>query len=163
MKIIINIAVLALIGNLHIQAQSVVSRQMISSQGASVTTSTGLKVTQTIGQQSATGNSKVDVIVQQGFQQSFWKAHLASSTNSNINVKTYPNPVTDFLNFEFLDFYNQKLTIAIFDINGRLVYNRNLKVEDSLFTLNLSKLEAGIYLIRLTGLNSSYYTKIIMK
>lgn len=162
MKIIINVAILVLIGNLHIQAQSV-SRQMISSQGASITTSTGLKVTQTIGQQSATGNSKGDVIVQQGFQQSFWRTHLASSTNSNINVKTYPNPVTDFLNFEFLDFYNQKLTIAIFDINGRLVYNRNLKVEDSLFTLNLSKLEAGKYLIRLTGLNLSYYTKIIMK
>jgi hypothetical protein len=50
---------LAFMGVLH--------HQMISSQGKSSVLSNGIRVKQTIGQQSVSGNSKGDYIVQQGF------------------------------------------------------------------------------------------------
>jgi hypothetical protein len=72
--------------------------QMISSQGTSKTISSGLIVKQTIGQQTVSGNIKGDIIVQQGFQQSYWEDRIIESNSSQIIVSAYPN-----LNFqEFL-------------------------------------------------------------
>jgi hypothetical protein len=52
---------------------------MISSQGKSSVLSNGIRVKQTIGQQSVSGNSKGDYIVQQGFQQNRWTKILAET------------------------------------------------------------------------------------
>ena len=53
--------------------------QMISSQGASTTTSSGFIIKQTVGQQSVSGNSQGDIIVQQGFQQTYWQELLKTA------------------------------------------------------------------------------------
>ncbi|MFY9280865.1 MAG: hypothetical protein WAO92_02560, partial [Bacteroidia bacterium] len=60
--------------------------QMISSQGVSTTTSSGLIVKQTVGQQSVSGNSQGDVIVQQGFQQNYWQELLKTSNSAGIMI-----------------------------------------------------------------------------
>jgi hypothetical protein len=57
----------------------VLHHQMISSQGKSSVLSNGIRVKQTIGQQSVSGNSKGDYIVQQGFQQNRWTKILAET------------------------------------------------------------------------------------
>ena len=61
---------LALLASNNLFAQQL-RHQMISSQGTSITTASGLIVKQTVGQQSVSGNSPGDIIVQQGFQQSY--------------------------------------------------------------------------------------------
>jgi hypothetical protein len=139
-----------------------ISHQMISSQGASVTTSTGLKVNQTIGQQSVIGSSTGGIIVQQGYQQSFWQSRLSNSMNLIKDIKIYPNPVSDILNINFTNIPNTLLNVILFDIHGRLIYSQNHNIENSRLTLDVSKFRTGLYLVHLKGTEIDYYTKIII-
>jgi hypothetical protein len=136
--------------------------QMISSQGASVTTTTGLKVNQTIGQQSVIGNSTGGIVVQQGYQQSFWQSRLSNSVNLIKDIKIYPNPVSDILNINFTNIPNTPLNVILFDVRGRLIYSQNHNIENSRLTLDVSKFRMGLYLVHLKGASVDYYTKIII-
>lgn len=161
MKITLRCAFLILILHSQVSAQEI-GRQMISSQGASITTASGLKVTQTIGQQSTIGSSTGSVIVQQGYQQSYWQSYIQKTTNTINNIKLYPNPASDILNFNFGDITNLPITILLYDVNGRLVYNQKLQVINSKLSIDVSKLNAGMYLVKLQGANLNYYSKILV-
>ena len=139
-----------------------IHHQMISSQGASITTPTGLKVKQTVGQQSVIGNSINKLTVQQGYQQSFWQAHLSNSVNLIRDIKIHPNPVSDILHIEFTNIPKLPLNLLLFDVNGRLIYSQNHNLENLRLTLDVSKFSIGIYLVQLKGANIDYYTKIII-
>lgn len=137
--------------------------QMISSQGANKTTSSGLIVKQTVGQQTVSGNIKGEIIVQQGFQQSYWEDHIIESNTSEIIVSAYPNPFTDVINFQFSEFPGVAIEANLFDINGRLVFRKSLMVVDNLLSINLLDLPHAEYLVLLSNEKINYFTKIIKK
>ncbi len=140
-----------------------VRHQMISSQGATKTTSTGIIINQTIGQQTVTGTVKCTegIVVQQGFQQSFWSELLAESEATTINVTTFPNPFTESINFQFTTTIDTNITVSIFDINGRIVYTKTEKITDTTLTLDLPLLPVAQYLVKLSSSQLNYFTKII--
>ena len=133
--------------------------QMISSQGKSSVTSSGLIVHHTVGQLSVTGNFKGNFSVQQGYQQSLWNNYL--TTSNKITLTTYPNPFTEFVNFNLNSIQIGKITIQIFDINGKQVYHKEQLITNNQCTLKLSNLSIGTYLVKLNGEQFKYYTKII--
>lgn len=136
-----------------------IHRQMISSQSNTTNTNSGLTIKQTVGQLSAIGNYSADVIVQQGFHQSNWETYLLKP--KNILVKTYPNPFIENVNFQFKNLNKNKILIQIFDINGKIVHTRKAIVKNNLYSLNLTNLSRGIYLVKLDSNKLSYYSKII--
>ena len=70
--------------------------QMLSSQGSSNLLSTGIRINQTIGQQSVIGNYAFSKsVVGQGFQQSSIAKSGASFVPDAITTLTYPNPFID--------------------------------------------------------------------
>ena len=136
--------------------------QMISSQGASTTTSSGFIIKQTVGQQSVSGNSQGDVIVQQGFQQNYWQELLKTSNIAGIMITTYPNPFREVLNFKFSNFSGTSVHVSIFDSYGRSVFEKTSMVNDNLLTLeDMPILPSAQYLVRLSGTNLNYFTTII--
>lgn len=135
--------------------------QMISSQGSNTTTSSGLIVKQTIGQQSISGASNGDLVVQQGFQQSFWETRIIESNTLEIIITTYPNPFRDIINFQFSEFSETSIKVTMFDINGRLVYSKSNAVVDNLLSINLAGLPSAQYLVMLSNKNINYFTKIL--
>ena len=137
--------------------------QMISSQGTSTTTSTGLNVKQTIGQQSVSGTFQGDMSVQQGFQQSFWKNYLKKSATLNTSITTYPNPFEQEINFQFSKPTNALVEVALFDVLGRLVVSQSVYILNNKITLALPNLPNAEYLVRLSGEKIYYFTKIIKK
>ena len=139
----------------------VLHHQMLSSQGASAKLSNGVSVTQTIGQQGSIGNSDKKNIVIQGFQQSLWSAYIASNNIEVISTKTYPNPFSDSIKFEFSTFITNPIVINIFDISGRLVYEGRQGAIGAILSLNLSHLPTNHYLVHLYTNSFSYYTQII--
>lgn len=143
----------------------VLHHQMISSQGLSTKTSNGLIVNQTVGQQSLTGTStNTDYVVMQGFQQSLWGKYIASSTIETIEgIKTitYPNPFTKSINFKFSKSVSDIISISIFDVLGRLIYEQQEKAVNDILTIDLSRLPTSEYLIRLRTTSLNYYTKIV--
>jgi len=142
----------------------VLHHQMISSQGKTATLPNGMVVRQTIGQQSVAGNSTNGYIVQQGFQQSLWSKYLTSPINpTDITAITYPNPFVSTVNFQFTKPIQGEISIAVYDIMGRLVFNQKNNAANSILTIDLSTLPDSTYLVRLLGTNLNYYTKILKK
>ena len=139
----------------------VLHHQMISSQGTTKKLTNGYTISQTIGQQSAIGNSNKDAVVIQGFQQSLWSSHIASNEKTEIVVLTYPNPFTDLLHFQFSNPIKDEVVVYVFDVSGRLVYQEKGKLENSILTINLLKLPRSEYLVQLRSMTMTYYTKII--
>lgn len=136
--------------------------QMISAQGASVVTASGIRITQTIGQQSITGNSLGDVVVQQGYQQSFWKILVSQNTIDTNTIKLYPNPASNILYVHFGELTDLPIHLTLFDLNGRLVFNRNLRIENSQISIDVSSLDMGMYLVKIKGTKLNYYSKILV-
>ena len=138
--------------------------QMISSQGKSTILSNGLFVSQTTGQQSVIGNStKKGYTTSQGYQQNLWGKYISSSIISKITTTTYPNPFIESINFQFSQSIKETVSISIFDVLGRLVYNQEKLVSENILTLDLPNLTSSNYLVKLTTSNYIYYTKILKK
>ena len=136
--------------------------QMLSSQGISQTLTNGLYVSQTIGQQSVIGTYTVDgKTYGQGFQQSLWSKYISSSVNNTITTITFPNPFISSINFQFSQPIKETISVALFDVRGRLVYSENKNALDNILTLELPNLASSNYLVRLTSNNYTYYTQIL--
>jgi len=138
-----------------------IHHQMISSQAESSVLSSGLIVKQTIGQLSIIGSFSGNLVVQQGFQQSYWDNHLNSS--NPILVSISPNPFTELIEYSISDLKNEKIAIHIFDVNGKIVYSKEHFVENQSITLKLSKLSNGMYLVKLNKKGFNHFSKIIKK
>lgn len=145
----------------------VLHHQMLSSQGQTTKAPNGLLVKQTVGQQSITGSSSNEkYVVIQGFQQSLWGKYIASNkidSVEDIKTITYPNPFTTSVNFQFSKPITDVISIYIFDILGRLVYEQKKKADSTILTIDLTTLSSSEYLVRLSTTNLNYYTKIIKK
>ncbi|HEU0228838.1 MAG TPA: T9SS type A sorting domain-containing protein [Arachidicoccus soli] len=80
-------------------------------------------------------------------------------------INFYPNPVTDgYLNINLNSYSTtQGLTIKITDLNGRIVYVKQLVGNESnLLTINIGQLSSGIYGMTITGPNLNYASKVIV-
>ncbi len=141
--------------------------QMLSIQGTSVTLPNGMYVSQTIGQQSPIGTySKDGTVYSQGFQQSMWGKYISSNSSSSTNqitTVTYPNPFVSMVNFQFSEPIAGLISIRVFDISGRLIYNQAQKADDNLLTVDMSQLAETNYLVQLSAPNFTYYTQILRK
>ncbi|CAM4168851.1 T9SS type A sorting domain-containing protein [Flavobacterium weaverense] len=141
----------------------ILHHQMISSQSKSATLSNGMLVKQTVGQQSVIGNLKGDFIIIQGFQQNYWaKLLIDVPIKGNLVVTTYPNPFITSINFEFSKPIKE-ISITVFDIGGRLLFNQLKEVREGMLTLDLSGLPNSLYLVKITNSEINQYVKIIKK
>ncbi len=77
-------------------------------------------------------------------------------------IRVYPNPSNGTMNIRVNQFVG-KLNIQVVDLNGRIVYDsteNNFNVEKA---ININSLQAGVYILKLTGSNVNYSQKIIKK
>jgi len=157
---------LLLLFSIPFQGQ-VLHHQMLSSQGTTNQISGGIVVRQSIGQQSIIGNStNNNSTVMQGFQQSLWGQYIASNlaiVDDGIKIVTYPNPFTETIHFQFSKSITEEVSIFVFDVLGRLIYQKKEKVDNAILTVDLAALPTSEYLVRLNTPNLNHYTKIIKK
>ena len=155
---------LFLLFSITFQAQ-VLHHQMISSQGLSTKTVDGLRISQTVGQQSLTGTyGNKENLVMQGFQQNLWGQYIASNhieAIEAIKMTAYPNPFVTTINFEFSKPIADYIAIFVFDVAGHLVYEQKKKANNTILSIDLATLATSEYLIRLSTPTFNYYTKII--
>lgn len=83
------------------------------------------------------------------------KFERLTSINDEIksNVKVYPNPATNLLHID-LDALRKNVSVKIFSIDGRCVFEKSLSNN---LKLDISKFDTGMYLINVDG----YYTRFI--
>ncbi len=98
------------------------------------------------GQSTGTGDFLIDSIV-------FSNVSLGISEIDSTSFSMYPNPATDILHINMSETI---ATIAVFDITGKQV----LKVTDITNNqIDISKLNNGIYLVKVEDNNSNYSTQ----
>jgi len=93
---------------------------------------------------------------------SYWVINYANilgieNFNTQGKLFLYPNPVQSVLNIETIG--NSIENIKIYDINGRVI--RELKNLEKPFTMDLSRLESGIYLVEISDGGQTLIRKII--
>ena len=136
--------------------------QMMSAQGTSKELSNGVYVSQTIGQQSVIGNyTKDGKTYGQGYQQSVWSKYISTNSNNAITTVTYPNPFLSTINFQFSQTIKETISVSVFDIRGRLIFNQEKQAIGNILTIDLPNLASSNYLVRLSTPNYTYYTQIL--
>lgn len=66
-----------------------------------------------------------------------------NETEKNIDIKTYPNPISDELVIEFTNKGFEKLSYTLIDALGRIILSKNF--ENDKTTINTSQLSQGFY------------------
>ena len=92
-----------------------------------------------------------------------------NNSTSNHNLEIYPNPNNGaefYLNIYGLKSTKAKTTISIFDLNGKIVYNKEVNSESTHIISNIlleKPLVAGIYFIKVNKQNINYIKKMVVQ
>jgi len=78
-----------------------------------------------------------------------------------LDCTAYPNPTTDYLRLKIADNTTLNLTYQIYDINGKLLFNK--KVEGSETTISMQGLVPGSYFLKVTDNKQEIKTFKIIK
>lgn len=81
----------------------------------------------------------------------------------NLQIKTYPNPVSNEVNILIQGLVKTKINIDLHDINGRKVKSfDNIFTDEGGYTkLDITDIPSGIWIIKIASENENYYSKII--
>lgn len=134
--------------------------QTISSIGGTNKTNSNIVVTHSVGQVGIAGkvvmNNK-NII--QGFQQPFWSKIISKQNSPEFKVDIFPIPFDTEITIQYPN--AKEMNVFIFDVTGKVIYNSRLLFEESNQKINLEKLSAGVYLVKVQSKQLSYFTKII--
>ena len=78
---------------------------------------------------------------------------IVSSANAS-NLKLYPNPTNGIVNMEFRAYDNEKVTLNVMDINGRVVMTQSigkLYNGDVSYTFDTAQLSSGMYIVNVSS------------
>jgi hypothetical protein len=118
----------------------------------------------------------IEVVIATPCNPSFKSGESISSTISNIantdevgipeifgneNIQIYPNPSSGIFTIKFSDPINSPALIEITNSIGQLVYSGNININTK--SIDLSELSKGMYLLKLTVAEKSYFEKITIE
>lgn len=143
-------------------AQSL-SQTVVGSSGATITGASNT-LSFTVGE-AIVGTVSNSVSLGQGF----WLGAIVEVGLSNedftfeVQTTVYPNPITDYLNINFKEMVGQDFEIAVYDINGRQVFQKELTNCSENEILNFKSFSAGNYFLNIvqSATNKSKTFKII--
>jgi len=121
--------------------------QTISSIGGTNKTNSNIVVTHSVGQVGIAGkvvmNNK-NII--QGFQQPLWSKIISKQNTPEFKVNIFPSPFDTEITIQYPN--AKEINMFIFDVTGKVIYNSRLLFEESNQKINLEKLSAGVYLVK---------------
>jgi len=88
---------------------------------------------------------------------------LNKSSKSTIQLKAYPNPATDFLHLNLAPFtHNGETLIRIVNSSGQVVFNDKIAIMKSEYSVPVSKLSKGLYIISIESHGEIARTRFIV-
>lgn len=141
---------LFLICTAAVQAQSL-DRQVVASAGGYQENAT-LSLSYTLGELAVQTLTAGNLILTQGFQQPLGIGTFSpEQLYPDWQVKTWPNPVAGDLYLEISTDVRTAVILETFDLSGRLYLARRLEtpLQSDPYTLDLSNLEKGIYILKI--------------
>lgn len=149
---------LLILGFVRLQAQSIVNTAGGdgSGNGGSVSFSVGQTMYQT---HTGTNGSEAEG-VQQPYE-IFVLSVLEGVEGINLLVKAYPNPTTDFITLDIVDYEISNLTYQLYDIHGKIIQNQ--QIISSQTDIVMSNLVPATYIIRVMQKNRELKSFKIIK
>lgn len=90
-------------------------------------------------------------------------ASLENNTFDNSSlISFYPNPTKEYVTINFGIAPEDNYNLAIIDINGKVVFEKNIANPKQLEIINVSSLSKGIYLVNLSSVNNTIREKIVI-
>ena len=91
----------------------------------------------------------------------FYSLHEYNSIaeNETYKVKVFPNPTTDIITVNILD-YQDDMSFSLMDIQGRELFNQSIKNNKS---INVSEFESGVYFYQLNLKDQNVFGKIVIE
>ena len=86
---------------------------------------------------------------------------IADVLKPTMFINNYPNPFSDFTKIGFSK-TTIKSKLEIVDINGNLIYFTNINIGQNSAVWNAKDISNGVYIAKLTNVNSALYTKIFI-
>ncbi|MGM0474270.1 MAG: T9SS type A sorting domain-containing protein [Bacteroidota bacterium] len=126
-----------------------VKAQEALSAGGGNASGSGGSVSYTVGQVACTFYTTVSGSVSQGVQQPYEiyvEAGTGQGDGVNLICASYPNPVTDILILEIGDYQSQQLVYRLYDTNGNLLKNREIR--GNVTTISMESLAMGTYFLK---------------
>ncbi len=100
-------------------------------------------------------NKDKTAIVDDSGNQGIVTSPLSTNSSENIDIKLYPNPVTDKLTISGFD----RGDLSVFDITGALVLSTKIEANNSV--IDLSQLANGLYVLNFVDGNKTQTIRII--
>jgi len=124
------------------------SQQVVSCSGGSYVSS-NTTFSYTIGEIAIESYASSNIIITQGFHQSYNSASAISQAQISTTLSVYPNPFHDIVN---LDNAGETYSIRLYDLQGKLLLSQEGKPGNT--QLNLSNLAKGMYLLKVRDLDN---------
>ena len=80
---------------------------------------------------------------------------------NNSNFSFYPNPATSKLNIQVPNPQSEKLQLKVFNLNGQVLISQQTQITMN-YTLDVSQLPQGNYLLKLLGKNEVFVRKFVI-
>ncbi|WP_298371316.1 T9SS type A sorting domain-containing protein [uncultured Lutibacter sp.] len=143
-----------------------IQRSTISVQGNSENISINKKnyvIQQSIGQSSVIGTFQSDrIALRQGFIQPPLISSEIILEETTIEAIIYPNPFESSINITFNENLKEQLSIFIFDMLGRVVYQNNREASQKI-NINLSNLASAQYILNITSGNKKFKANLVKR
>lgn len=138
------------------------SQTTITSSGGTATGSTGIS-TYTIGQLVYTTYNQNNGSIEQGVQQAFEFLALGSLdiSTTDLTLLTYPNPTSGNFVLSISDNFQDNLTYALSDVQGKQLINGVIR--DSKTQISIQNFTNGIYFLKVGNPNLSIKVFKIIK
>ncbi|MFN8241625.1 MAG: T9SS type A sorting domain-containing protein [Bacteroidales bacterium] len=138
-------------------------RSVLSTGGSSGEVSTSDKTfyyQHSIGQPSITGISGRNTIqLRQGFIQPVG-SYGREISKTDLPVVIYPNPFPGKLTLKFNENISGRITLSIYDLNGRILFEKRLESSDKQ-EIDLTFLPPSVYFMKVSAGARSSYSKLI--
>ncbi len=147
---------LFLLGAFFVKAQTTVLEVVAPAGSYFWNQAAGISVSWTLGEPvTATFiNESAGIMLTQGFQQgNLFGTTVPENPLGTFNIQMYPNPAKSETNIKVTLPSLAKVSIIVFDITGRNVIMETLEPSSTehTFSLNVSSLKSGIYLVRVNA------------
>lgn len=89
---------------------------------------------------------------------------IGNHMQGDAKVRIYPNPNNGIFNLEFLANYTSPLSVTLFDLTGKMVYQKNMQhSQKSILHIDTNDLPAGLYSVALKTDKEERTEKIIIE
>lgn len=150
-KIVLLISGALLAGQL-VMAQSVQLSPTVLASAGNYSEAGGISLSWTLGEVAVTKLSQGDLVLTQGFQQSFLNNVGIAKDPIRWQIIAYPNPVKDELRIQFDVTDPTDYLVEIQDVSGRLLSQEQYKqvAPGDIISVEMSPYSQGVYFFRIS-------------